>query len=127
MAAISIRHAVQTDHRFIEDTMVATLRDSSAFCKGLHPATLSALVDPVLATYQILVATPAEDEDTILGFLVFQDPETVAFVYVRSQFRSKPQCHRKCADHDARCTLDVRHEGDHEHVHKGTVHTWQSG
>jgi len=87
MAAISIRPAVQTDHRFIEDTMIATLRDNSAFCKGLHPATLSALVDPVLATYQTLVATPTEDSDTILGFLVYQDHETVAFMYVRMQFR----------------------------------------
>jgi hypothetical protein len=91
MATISIRPAAQTDHRFIEDTMIATLRDNSAFCKGLHPATLSALVDPVLATYQILVATPADDSYTILGFLVYQDPETVAFVYVRSQFRSRDE------------------------------------
>lgn len=116
MAAISIRPAVQTDHRFIEDTMVATLRDNSAFCKGLHPATLSALVDPVLATYQILVATPEDAEDTILGFLVFQDHETVAFVYVRSQFRSAP----RCAERDAggvRCGLASRHDLGHAFDH----------
>src|SRR6185312_10000927 len=93
--------------------MVATLRDNSYFCKGVHPAVLSALVDPVLATYKTLVATPADDEDTILGFIVFQGPETCAFIYVRSQFRSKPRCEVTDVT-GVRCGLAIGHEEPHE-------------
>lgn len=89
MAQITIRPAAPGDHRYITDTIRSTLLINSAFCKGLHPATLEALIEPVLGTYQTLVATPADDPDQVLGFIVFRDPETVAFVYVRSQFRSR--------------------------------------
>lgn len=87
--SVAIRPAVRTDIKFVVDTMVQNLKENSVYCKGIHPATMAALVDPIVATYQILVATSAEDPDTILGFLVYRDANTVAFVYVRSWARSR--------------------------------------
>lgn len=125
-ASVTIRPAVRTDVKFVVDTMVQNLKENSVYCKGIHPATMAALVDPIVATYKILVATPADDADTLLGFLVYQDAETVAFVYVRSQFRSKSQCHHQCERHGARCEAADRHDGQHEHQ-KPTAHRWDSG
>lgn len=88
--SVAIRPAVRTDIKFVVDTMVQNLKENSVYCKGIHPATMAALVDPIVATYTILVATSAEDPDTILGFLVYRDANTVAFVYVRSWARSQP-------------------------------------
>lgn len=89
MAKIVIRPAVPSDLVFVEQTMEGTLRDNSAFCKGIHPATLSALIGPVLATYKVLVAVLPDEPDTIHGFIVYRDSTTVAFIYVRSFWRSK--------------------------------------
>lgn len=89
MGQIEIRPAVPSDLEFVQQTMEATLRDNSAFCKGVHPATMAALIEPVLATYQVVVATTVDDRDTVVGFIVYRDESTVAFLYVRSQFRSK--------------------------------------
>lgn len=88
-ASVTIRPAVRTDIKFVVDTMVQNLKENSVYCKGIHPATMAALVDPIIATYTIVVATAAEDPDTILGFLVYRDANTVAFVYVREWARSK--------------------------------------
>lgn len=86
---IAIRPAYPSDLIFVQQAIEGTLRDNSAFCKGVHPATLATLIDPILAAWEVLVATPVDDPDTVIGFLVYRDPQTVAFVYVRSQFRSK--------------------------------------
>lgn len=89
MGQIEIRAAVPSDLEFVRLTMAATLRDNSAFCKGVHPATMASLIEPVLAVYQVAVATTVDDRDTVVGFIVYRDESTVAFLYVRSQFRSK--------------------------------------
>lgn len=90
---IVIRAGEPGDQKYLFDTIRDTLLINSHYCKGLHPATLEALIEPVLATYQALVATPVDAPDQILGFLIYRDPETVAFIYVRSQLRSKPVDH----------------------------------
>jgi hypothetical protein len=89
MAAIVIRESTRTDYRYLSDTIRTTLLLNSAFCKGLHPATLEAMIDPILGTYTTLVAVVPGDEDQILGFLTYRDPNTAAFLYVRSDFRSR--------------------------------------
>lgn len=88
--SINIRPAIPSDIKFVADAMVQNLRENSVYCKGIHPATMAALVDPIVATYKILVAESVDaDDPQLLGFLVYQDSHTVAFVYVRNWARSK--------------------------------------
>jgi ribosomal protein S18 acetylase RimI-like enzyme len=87
VSRIVIRPAYPSDLIWVKGVITATLRDNSAFCKGVHPATLDSLVNPVLATYQVLVAADTRDVDSVLGFIVYRDSTTVGFLYVRSQFR----------------------------------------
>lgn len=85
--AVSLRAAVADDQKYLLSTMREVLLKQSAFYSGLHPATMSILLEPLLATYQTTVAVSTDDPSTIVGFIVYRDPNTVAFIYVRSQFR----------------------------------------
>lgn len=85
--AVSLRDAVDDDRAFLLSTCRETLLKNSAYCAGLHPATMSVLLDPILATYRCVVAVDENSPDTIVGFIVYQDAWTIAFIYVRSQFR----------------------------------------
>lgn len=85
--AVSLRTAVADDQKYLLSTLREVLLKQSAYYQGLHPATMSILLEPLLATYQTVVAVSTDDPSTIVGFIVYRDPSTVAFLYVRSQFR----------------------------------------
>jgi hypothetical protein len=69
--------------------MRRTLVRSSAYANGLQPEVLNLLIEPILAAYTTIVATPEDDADSILGYLVHDGPRTVAFVYVKEGVRRK--------------------------------------
>lgn len=85
--AVSLRAAVADDQKYLLSTIREVLRKQSAYFAGIHPATMSILLEPLLATYQTVVAVATDDPSTIVGFIVYRDPSTVAFLCVRSQFR----------------------------------------
>lgn len=86
-AAISLRAAVPDDQNYLLSTTREVLLKESDFCAGIHPETMSVILQPILSTYEIIVAAASEDPSAIVGFIVYRDPRTVAFLYVRSQFR----------------------------------------
>ena len=87
MAKIVIRDGEEGDRAYVLDTTHKTLLESSAYFYHVSPQTIRLLLDPILATYRLLVAVTPDDPSTILGYIVFESSIVVAFVYVRSQFR----------------------------------------
>ena len=71
------------------DSMRRTLVRNSAYATGLQPEVINLLVEPVLATYQTLVATPEADPDEILGYVIHDGPACVGFLYVKEAVRQK--------------------------------------
>lgn len=71
------------------DSMRRTLVRNSAYAAGLQPEVINLIVEPVLATYETLVATPHGDPDEILGYIIHDGPSTVGFIYVKEALRQK--------------------------------------
>jgi GNAT superfamily N-acetyltransferase len=69
--------------------MRRTLVRNSAYATGLQPDVINVLVEPIMAIYTTLVATPHEDHDEILGYLTHDGPTTVGFIYVKEPLRQK--------------------------------------
>ncbi len=88
-ALIAIRPFQPADRAFVLDSMRRTLVRNSAYATGLQPEVLNLVVEPVLASYQTLVATPEGDPDEILGYVITDGPSTVGFVYVKEALRQK--------------------------------------
>jgi len=88
-ALIGIRPFQPQDRAFVLDSMRRTLVRNSAYATGLQPEVLNLLVEPVLATYRTLVATPQGDPDEILGYIIHDGPHVVGFVYVKEALRQK--------------------------------------
>jgi hypothetical protein len=82
MASISIRPYQPTDHAYIMSTMRMTLV-KSPFMQGIHPAVMDTLLGPVVTLFSIAVATPTADSNTILGYIAYQGPNIVGFIFVR--------------------------------------------
>jgi GNAT superfamily N-acetyltransferase len=88
MTTVSIRSAAIDDRPYLLNTMRETLARNSAHCQGLYPEVMNQLLEPVLATFSAAVVTPANDPNTILGFIVWR-AGVVAFLYVRERLRRK--------------------------------------
>ena len=86
-ALIAIRPFRPTDRAFVLDSMRRTLVRNSAYAAGLQPEVVNLLVEPVLATYTTLVATPQGDPEEILGYVIHDGPHVVGFVYVKEAIR----------------------------------------
>ena len=86
-ALIAIRPFKPQDRAFVLDSMRRTLVRNSAYATGLQPEVLNLLVEPVLATYTTLVATPQGDPDEILGYVIHDGPHVVGFLYVKEALR----------------------------------------
>jgi hypothetical protein len=87
MSALEIRDVVTADRPFLLATIRETLVANSAYYNRVHPAVITTLIEPVLITYRGLIAHPEGEPDTILGFILAEDQNTVGFIYVRNQFR----------------------------------------
>ena len=87
MARIVIRDGEDGDRAYVLDTTHKTLLESSAYFYHVSPQTVRLLLDPIMATYKLLVAVTPEDPTSILGYVLFESSIVVAFIYVRSQFR----------------------------------------
>lgn len=88
-ALIGIRPSRPSDRAFILDSMRRTLVRNSAYATGLQPEVLNLLVEPVLATYRTLVATPEGQPDEILGYIAHDGAHVVGFLYVKEALRGK--------------------------------------
>lgn len=88
-ALIGIRPFQIQDRAFVLDSMRRTLVRNSAYAAGLQPEVINLLVEPILATYRTLVATPHGDDDEILGYLTHDGPSIVGFIYVKEALRQK--------------------------------------
>jgi hypothetical protein len=69
--------------------MRRTLVRNSAYATGLQPEVINLILEPVLATYATLVATPHGDDDEILGYITHDGPSTIGFIYVKEAIRQK--------------------------------------
>ena len=87
MAKIVIRDGEPTDHPFVRDTIRKSLLDYSAYFKHLSQHIFGVLMDPVIATQRLLVAMPVDSPADILGFILYDPPSIVSFVYVRNDLR----------------------------------------
>lgn len=47
------------------------------------------VIDRILATSQVLIACSPEEENAIMGYLIYERPETVHFAFVRPSCRMK--------------------------------------
>jgi len=88
-APVVIRPALSSDANFILDSMRRTLLRQSAYAAGLEPDVINQLVWPVIATYDTLVATPPDDDDEILGYIIHDGPGAVGFIYVKEAVRGR--------------------------------------
>lgn len=86
--AWAIRTATAADAPHILDSFARSYA-TSAFAAGLGPEALRALLKPLLARWQTLVAVAADDADHILGWLCYRDARTVAYVHVKRWFRGR--------------------------------------
>lgn len=87
-AELVIRAAVPGDAPHILDSFARSYA-TSAFAEGLSPETIRALLKPLLARWQTLVAAAPDDAEHILGWICFRDPRTVAYVHVKAWCRNK--------------------------------------
>ena len=87
MAKIVIRDGEPADHPFVRDTIRKSLLDYSAYFYRLPHAIFGILLDPMLATQRLLVAMPVDSPADIIGFILFESPSVVSFVYVRNGMR----------------------------------------
>lgn len=88
-----VRPGTKADHPFVARSWVLTLRASSRALKRANPATFfrhhHRVIDEMLAdpAVRVRIATPPQDDFTILGFAVVQPPAIVHMVYVKAPFR----------------------------------------
>lgn len=87
MSKIAIRDGEATDHPFVKDTIRKSLLDYSAYFKHLSAPIFGVLMDPIVAAHRLLVAMPVDSPADIIGFILFDPPAVVSFVYVRNDMR----------------------------------------
>lgn len=90
---VAVRDAVPGDRNFVLKTWLLTLRNASHeswhvenedFFAGEQIVLKRVLAHP---TCRVLVAHPLDDVDLIAGFLVFEAPDLVHFVYTKAALR----------------------------------------
>ena len=91
---INIRPATADDLPFIFNSWLKAYKHSSLFAKRIKHEVFfkyhHAVVERILARgATVLVATPVDDQNTILGYVVAEplDVPTLHFVYVKAPFR----------------------------------------
>ena len=88
--ALKIRPPKPTDLNFIQSTFLKSMKREStlgAQCAGdLFFNEFQKVVDRILSRSKIVVACVSENEDSILGYLIFE-PECIHYAYVRPSSR----------------------------------------
>jgi len=93
MSTYQIRSAKPADINFIYATWLNSQKYDTALglsCrKALFFEQYRLVIDTILASEatQVLVAVLPENEDVILGYLVFQTPDTLHYAFVKEAFR----------------------------------------
>ena len=88
MATIAIRNATAGDLNYLRSNFANSFKHSG-YANGTSNEVLRTLLDPLLASWTTLIATPVDDSSVILAWLLFRDPTTVAWVHVRPEIRRK--------------------------------------
>lgn len=87
MNNLMFRPGTEQDRPFMSDCIRKTLKHQP-WSKDLSHEAISMLVDPILATAQVLVLVPVVDPGSIVGFIVYSRTEnTVHWLHVRKPFR----------------------------------------
>jgi ribosomal protein S18 acetylase RimI-like enzyme len=83
---IAIRPAIEADHALILDSSWRSIR-MHPMAEDMSPAVITRLIGGFLKRWPCIVAADPET-DTVLGWLLYRDPETVVWLWV------KPWCRR---------------------------------
>lgn len=87
---LKIRPAVGTDLNFIFDTFKESLRSDSSLgrsCKAsVFKKEFAQVIDYILETSKVLIACYASNENTILGYLIFE-PGIIHYAFTKRAFR----------------------------------------
>lgn len=85
---IQIVPARPEHHAIILDSFWRDYRRSPV-ARGVPPSVLTAKMSALLASpaWSAVVATPEDDADTVLGFLVYRDAQTVGWLQTRRPWR----------------------------------------
>ena len=105
---VEVRPAVDNDLAYISSTWLKAYLSGSALGSRMSHETYYTLHRPLVASLlgrcTVTVAHPAEDHDTILGFIVCA-PGVVHMLYVRNAWRGNGIARTLMADRDPNATL----------------------
>jgi len=87
MSKIQIRPATVEDRPFLLDSFVRSYQSNSAYAQAVHGQILVDQIEPLLALWTVAVAVAPDD--TILGWICWRDPSTVAWVNVKLGVRKR--------------------------------------
>ena len=89
MAELVVRKAVQSDHVFIMDSWMRCLRKSpdSNLPDCLFFPAYRAVAGKLLQTSRVDVLVTPDNQDTILGYIVYDEPGAIHWIYIKRDFR----------------------------------------
>lgn len=87
MSKIAIRPITVSDRAYVLDSFVKSYQSTSAYAQGVHGEVLVGLIEPLLALWNCDVAVT--DDDTILGWICYRDPTTIAWISVKLGVRHR--------------------------------------
>jgi GNAT superfamily N-acetyltransferase len=88
VAQIALRSGEKSDFPLILDAFWKSY-SLSHHAKGVPAHWLRRLMLPLLDSWQIVCAVAADDPDEVLGFVVYRDTRTIAWVHVKERYRRR--------------------------------------
>ena len=88
-APIIIREYAAEDRSYILDSGWRSILDASPYAQGATPQQLSDALDRLLMKWHCRVACASGEASTIFGWIIYAVPNTVAWLYVRQDWRSR--------------------------------------
>lgn len=88
MAAFTVRSATADDLNYLRSNFAQSYRHS-AYCGETSTDVLRTLLDPLLASWTTLIASPTGDPAFIVGWLLYRDPKAVGWIHVRPGVRRR--------------------------------------
>lgn len=88
---LKIRPAIGEDLNFIFDTFRESLRTDSSLgrsCKAsVFKKEFAKVIDYILETSEVLIACMSSDENVILGYLIYEEPQIIHYAFTKRAFR----------------------------------------
>jgi ribosomal protein S18 acetylase RimI-like enzyme len=103
---LHLRPAVGTDLNFIFDTFRESVRHDSSLgrsCRtSIFKKEFARVIDHVLEKSKVLIACMSSDHNVILGYLIYEAPAVLQYIFVKQAFRrmgiAKELCHEALGD-----------------------------